>query len=106
MTTAARLNVEVPGLVELYSTLLAAALRAEASPTQEYIGGRFEAVRADLAERLRRNQAAGTVRDDVDADDVAALLVAASDGLQIQWLLSPSIDLERTLETFTRLLAP
>ncbi len=106
MTTAARLNVEVPGLVELYSTLLAAALRAEASPTQEYIGGRFEAVRADLAERLRRDQAAGTVRDDVDAEDVAALLVAASDGLQIQWLLAPSIDLERTLETFTRLLAP
>ena len=36
----------------------------------------------------------------------AALIVAASDGLQIQWLLEPSIELQETLETFAVLLAP
>ncbi|MDN5901454.1 MAG: TetR family transcriptional regulator, partial [Brachybacterium sp.] len=33
-------------------------------------------------------------------------VVAASDGLQIQWLLEPSIELKETLETFAVLLAP
>lgn len=37
---------------------------------------------------------------------MAALIIAASDGLQIQWLLEPSIELERTLETFAVLFAP
>ena len=46
------------------------------------------------------------IRDDVDASDMAALIIAASDGLQIQWLLEPSIELERTLETFAVLFAP
>jgi hypothetical protein len=46
------------------------------------------------------------VRDDVDPEQMAALIVAASDGLQIQWLLEPSVELERTLETFSVLLAP
>ena len=37
---------------------------------------------------------------------MAALLIAASDGLQIQWLLEPSVELERTLGTFAVLFAP
>ncbi len=36
----------------------------------------------------------------------AALIVAASDGLLIQWLLEPSIELQQTLELFAVLLAP
>jgi hypothetical protein len=40
----------------------------------------------------------------VDADHLAALLIAASDGLQIQWLLEPSIELTETLRTFGALL--
>ena len=63
-------------------------------------------MRGDLERRLREDQAAGIVRADVDPARMAALIVAASDGLQIQWLLEPSIELQETLETFAVLLAP
>lgn len=106
LARAATLNLEVPGLVQLYSTLVAASLSAEEGPSSEFFTRRFERVRQDLERRLRAEQTAGTVRRDVDAADIAALLVAASDGLQIQWLLEPSIQLQRTLETFSVLLAP
>ncbi|MGY5764713.1 TetR/AcrR family transcriptional regulator [Brachybacterium sp. DNPG3] len=103
---AAMINVEVPGFVELYSTLVATALAVEGSPAHEFFTVRFDSIRGELADKLRAGQEAGTVRGDIDAEAMAALLVAASDGLQIQWLLKPSIELQRTLETFAVLLAP
>ncbi|GLJ79843.1 TetR/AcrR family transcriptional regulator [Microbacterium imperiale] len=106
MTRAAVDNAEVPGLVELYSTLVAGALEAGSEHGKAFFTARFERVRAQLTQRLRDEQSAGTVRDDVPAEQLAALLVAASDGLQIQWLLEPSIELERTLASLSVLLRP
>ena len=106
MANAALSNLEVPGLVQLYSTLVATALEVEAGPAKEYFTARFERVRDSLEGQLREDQAAGIVRGDVDPARTAALIVAASDGLQIQWLLEPSIALQETLETFAVLLAP
>lgn len=106
MANAAVANLEVPGLVQLYSTLLATSIEAEAGPAKDYFTARFERLRDSLAGRLRRDQADGLVRQDIDPARTAALLIAASDGLQIQWLLEPSIELQGTLETFAVLLAP
>ncbi|MFC0672790.1 TetR/AcrR family transcriptional regulator [Brachybacterium hainanense] len=106
MVRSAIANAEVPGLVQLYSTLVAASLEAESGPSKEYFTGRFERVRGDLEKRLRAEQAEGRIREDVDPEQIAALIVAASDGLQIQWLLDPSIELQRCLETLSTLLAP
>ena len=106
MANAALANLEVPGLVQLYSTLVATSLESERGPAKEFFTARFENVRGSLATRLREDQAAGRVRGDVDPEQMAALIVAASDGLQIQWLLEPSIRLQETLELFAVLLAP
>src|SRR5699024_340259 len=106
MANAALSNLEVPGLVQLYSTLVATALEVEAGPAKEYFTARFDRVRGNLERKLREDQEAGLVRSDVDPARMAALIVAASDGLQIQWLLEPSIALKETLETFAVLLAP
>jgi AcrR family transcriptional regulator len=106
LVKAAMLNVGVPGMVELYTTLVAAALAAEDTPSNEFFSARFARIREELTERLGAEQAAGRLRDDVEPADIAALLIAASDGLQIQWLLEPSVELERTLETFSVRLAP
>lgn len=106
MVLAAMANVRVPGLVELYSTLVAASLEADNPQGKAYFRSRFERVRSDLAERFREEQQAGRIRGDVDCEQIAALVVAASDGLQIQWLLEPSIQLEETLRTFAVLLQP
>ncbi|MFJ6653435.1 TetR/AcrR family transcriptional regulator [Microbacterium sp. NPDC091313] len=106
LTDAAAENVTVPGLVELYSTLVAASLESDSDAARGYFAPRFADLRASIARRLRDEQAAGTVRDDVDAEEIAALLIAASDGLQIQWLLDPTVPLQRTLGAFETLLAP
>ncbi|MET3466997.1 AcrR family transcriptional regulator [Microbacterium sp. 1262] len=106
MTRAAVDNLEVPGLVELYSILVAGALEAGSEHGKRFFTARFERIRGELTERLRAEQRAGTVRDDVPAEQLAALLIAASDGLQIQWLLEPSIELERTLASLAVLLRP
>lgn len=106
MVDAAARNVQVPGLVELYSTLVAASLESGSEHGKAFFTDRFERVRGDIAHRLREEQAAGRVRADVDATQMAAIIVAASDGLQIQWLLDPSIELERTLGALGVLLRP
>ncbi|CAI9390083.1 TetR/AcrR family transcriptional regulator [Microbacterium sp. T2.11-28] len=106
MVHAAMANVEVPGLVELYSTLVAAALDGDDHVGTRFFSDRFERIRARLTAEFTADQEAGRIRDDVPAAHLAALLIAASDGLQIQWLLEPSLGLESTLRTFAALLQP
>ncbi|NYF16863.1 AcrR family transcriptional regulator [Microbacterium sp. AK009] len=106
MRLSAERNREIPGLVQLYSTLVAAALEDDRPVAREFVSTRFARLREELSTRVRENQAQGRMRVDVDADDVAALVIAASDGLQSQWLLEPSLDHARILAVLERLLAP
>lgn len=106
MTDSARRNHEVPGLVQLYSTLAAAALEPRHPDATAFATERFARVRADLADRVRRNQADGTTRADVDPETVASLVIAASDGLQTQWMLDRGVPQAQALELLARLLAP
>ncbi|MFI9489730.1 TetR/AcrR family transcriptional regulator [Promicromonospora sp. NPDC052451] len=106
MERSAERNRSIPGLVELYATLTTDALQAQQHPqTREFVRERFRRVRTDLAGRVRAGQAAGTIAADVDPDDAAALVAAASDGLQLQWLLDPdAVDVRRSLALLERLL--
>lgn len=106
MVHAAMANVEVPGLVKLYTTLVAASLESDSEVGAPFFSERFDRIRARLTAEFTADQEAGRIRDDVPASHLAALLIAASDGLQIQWLLEPSLGLESTLRTFAALLQP
>ncbi|MET0734919.1 MAG: TetR/AcrR family transcriptional regulator [Microbacterium sp.] len=106
MAASARRNHTVPGLVQLYSTLVAAALEPGHPDATAFASERFARVRADLAERVRRDQAAGITRRDVDPVAVASLVIAASDGLQTQWMLDDGVPHTDALELLARLLAP
>ncbi|QEO14417.1 TetR/AcrR family transcriptional regulator [Agromyces intestinalis] len=106
MTHAARRNQRVPGLVQLYTTLVANGLEAGHPEARRFAADRFANIRVDLIERIRRDQAAGRVRADLEPVAVASLVIAASDGLQTQWLLDPAIDPTPSLELLERLLAP
>ena len=104
---AAERNRSIPGLVELYATLTTDALQEQHSVTREFIRGRFRSLRAGLAARIESAQRAGTVAAGIDPLDAAALVIAASDGLQIQWLLDPAtVDVGRSLSILERLLPP
>lgn len=99
-------NRSVPGLVELYTTLAADAVQGNHPLAREFAADRFRRVRATVTELVQRDQAAGRIRADLDARAVATLLIAASDGLQEQWLLDPdAVDTERVLALFGRIVA-
>lgn len=106
MELSAERNATIPGLIELYATLTTDALQPQRHPlTREFIRTRFEHVRADVGARIRAGQRAGVIAQDIDADDAAALVAAASDGLQLQWLLHPDdVDIRRSLAILERVL--
>lgn len=99
-------NHEVPGLVQLYSTLVATALEEGHPAAREFATERFARTRRELAARVRHNQESGRIRADVDPEAVAALVIAASDGLQTQWLLDADAPQDAALELLERLLTP
>ncbi|MGO4678300.1 TetR/AcrR family transcriptional regulator [Microbacterium sp. 2MCAF23] len=105
MRTAAERNRRIPGLVQLYSTLVSTALEDSHAAAQEFITQRFSRIRTGMAAQVRQLQASGEVRADLDPDLVAALVIAASDGLQTQWLLDDTVDHEAALEMLDRLLS-
>lgn len=105
MRASAARNREIPGLVQLYSSLVAAALDGTRPAAHGFITARFARLRAELTDQVRALQSAGALRADVDAGLVAALVIAASDGLQTQWLLDATVDHEAALRMLDDLLA-
>ena len=102
---AAERNRSIPGLVELYATLTTDALQEQHAVTREFVRDRFRSLREALAAMIGSGQRAGRIAADIDPLDAAALVIAASDGLQIQWLLDPGVvDVGRSLAILERLL--
>lgn len=106
MVHAARFNHGVPGLVQLYSTLVASALEHGHPLARRFVCDRFAALRQDLIARVVADQTAGRIRSDLSPEAVAALVIAASDGLQTQWLLDPAVDMEHALDLLDAVLRP
>ncbi|KZX20180.1 TetR family transcriptional regulator [Rathayibacter tanaceti] len=99
-----RHNRDVPGLVQLHLTLAAAAEDPE-HPAHPHFTGRIEVIRGQLAEAIRARIADGSARADLDPEQAARLLIAAADGIQIQWALDRSLDMAADLEALWRSLA-
>ena len=106
MVRAAERNVTIPGFVALYTSMLAGSLEADKELSREYFATRFARIRTGLAELIAAGQAEGRYRRGVEPEAMAALVIAASDGLQIQWLLEPEVDIARSLELLERILEP
>lgn len=106
MLESARTNRTIPGLVQLYSSLVASALEEGHPAAREFATTRFARARENVAAGVRRQQDIGRMRKDVDAYAVAALIIAASDGLQTQWLLDESAPQQEALAMLEQLLSP
>jgi AcrR family transcriptional regulator len=88
LVSVVRHNSEEPGLVRLF-VAMSAESTDEDSTSRGFFQERYQHLVADLAEDVRHRQQAGEVAEDLDPSMVASLLLAAADGLQIQWLLDP-----------------
>jgi beta-glucosidase len=92
-------NMEVPGLVQLYVSLQAAAVNPE-HPCHDYFRERDLVVHGRITRDIERRQKAGTFDADADASVIARMLLALSDGLQAEWAINPELDLAGTLDAF------
>lgn len=87
-----RHNSGVPGLVQLYSRFSVEAAEPT-HPSHAFFKERFETLRTATAAALRRLQEQGRLPAHADADKLAVLVAALSDGLQISWLYDPDLDM-------------
>lgn len=90
-------NAEVPGLVQLFTTLSAAATEADHA-ANGFFAERYSHLRIVLARQIRARQAAGAMDAALDPEKVAAILLATVDGLQLQWLFDPTQDMAANVE--------
>ncbi|MFF5282521.1 TetR/AcrR family transcriptional regulator [Streptomyces sp. 62] len=94
-------NAATPGLVKLFVDVAAAAAEPE-HPAHDFFTRRYERYRDGLAgvlaETAASNAPAAAVdQSELDADWAARVLLAVTDGLQLQWLLKPDIDMAADL---------
>lgn len=98
-------NARIPGLVHLYTAFAAEAADAN-HPSHDYFQLRYQRVRAWIEEDLRDGVANGRYTCTLPPERIAAIMVSLSDGLQLQWLIDPTVDMVGELgATFERLTA-
>lgn len=86
LVSIVRRNMTQPGLVRLYVTMSAESTDVD-STARSFFEERYRSLRAEVAGDVRKKQKLGELSAELDPDAVASLLIAAADGLQIQWLL-------------------
>lgn len=90
-----RHNTEVPGLVQLFSQLAVDAADPQ-HPAHPYFVDRSARFRDLVIAHLRLDPA--DAASDAETQAWARILQAVSDGLQLQWMLDPGVDMAGTLE--------
>ncbi|OEU95962.1 TetR/AcrR family transcriptional regulator [Streptomyces oceani] len=100
-----REGTRTPGLVELFVSLAAAA-SDPAHPARPHFAERYPALREQLADCLRQRADTGRLATDIPPERLAVLLIALVDGIQLQWLVDRSVDMEQPLADLLRLLEP
>ncbi|WP_210508725.1 TetR/AcrR family transcriptional regulator [Naasia sp. SYSU D00057] len=97
-----RYHVAHPGLLQLYTTMAAEATSAQ-HPAHEFMTRRYRDALASMRGWFQEAVDAGHLRPLSRADIAheAEYLLAALDGLEIQFLLNPAFDLERSFALYT-----
>lgn len=97
-----RHNTQVPGLVALFSRLAVDAADPE-HPAHRYFLDRSERLRETFAESFGAGRLGQT---SLDPDTLARIIQAASDGLQLQWMIDPTVDMPAIMEALIDALQP
>jgi AcrR family transcriptional regulator len=94
-------NQESRGLTSLYATVSAEATDSE-HPAHEEFARRYRDGAESAAPILVAAQADGEVRADIDPALAARLISAVMDGIQQQWLLDDTVDMNALFAEFVR----
>lgn len=93
-------NRTVPGLISLYTTLAG----DPGAPARAFFAEHYTEI-ATIADAVRARQAQGRARPGLDPEHTARILVAAADGLQMQWLAGREVDMAAELAALWHALA-
>ncbi|MFG2711718.1 TetR/AcrR family transcriptional regulator [Streptomyces goshikiensis] len=93
-------NTRRPGLVRMFHTLVGEAADPD-HPAHAYFAQRYERVLGHTRAVLEAGVAAGELRPDTDCEGAGREVLAVMDGLQIQWVLTPTaLDMPQRLRGF------
>jgi AcrR family transcriptional regulator len=97
-----RFHMEHRGFLELYITMAAEAAAGQGHPAHSFIERRYSTTLADLRRLFAEGVAQGAFRPMLDGEisNEAEALLAVMDGLEIQLLLKPDFDLERSFRMY------
>lgn len=94
-------NVRHRGIVDVYARLAAEAIAPE-HPAHVYFERHYRMARQNAVASLRAMGERGELRDGVDPAYAALTLIALMDGLQVQWLTEPGLDLVGSLRFYVQ----
>ena len=95
-------NEKIPGLIQMFTVLVSESLRTD-HPSHNYFVDRYRGAREIYVNQFLKLHKAQT-RSDVNLDELASLIMAVMDGLQIQWLLDPEkVNMVATFELFSKI---
>lgn len=88
----ARNNMDRRQIVRLYTTMAGEAVTPE-HPAHAWMVGHYTDVMHKLTEGMRIDREAGHLDPAAPIEHLAREMVALMDGLQVQWLLDPGVDM-------------
>lgn len=94
-----RENLDDPEWVRIWAILSAEATDRD-HPAHAAMVARYERSRSEMIDGLDQLRAAGVIAADVDPVHASATVLAVMDGLQLQWLLNPALDILSMFEDF------
>ncbi len=97
-----RRNTRTPGMVELFSRLSVDAVDPQ-HPAHQFFLDRSERLRETIAQSF---DADGERRAVLDPETTARVVQAVADGLQLQWMIDPSVDMPGIVESVLDVLYP
>jgi AcrR family transcriptional regulator len=100
-----REGAKTPGLVELFVSMAAAA-GDPGHPAHQHFAERYPVLRERVAAYVQERMDEGRMTTVIPAERLAVLLLAVADGIQLQWLIDRSVDMEQPIEDVMRLLEP
>lgn len=95
-------HMEHRGFLELYITMAAETAAFPEHPAHEFMTQRYAGTLEDLRDMFAAGALEGSFRpmSQDEIDNEAECLLAAMDGLEIQFLLNPAFDLERSFRKY------
>jgi AcrR family transcriptional regulator len=85
-------NAQQPNIARLF-TILSAEATSEDHPAHEFFRARYERVAGEVKDMLKGAMDHGEISPDVNLEQAARVVLATMAGLQLQWLLDPTVNM-------------